>query len=233
MFSTPPRWWINPIAAFHEGIISSPSKSITANRHTAFAIVIQDSQEIMTETKEGKLRYQAPAHDRGVFKLMNTMSTSEREAVRVLRSCKLNSSKAPIGGLRYDGLYRVISYGISLTSSPSIARDRWHYEFTLQREPNQDSLEKALAHPIAEELDDWKDYQRVKAAERGKASHRESRRTEAREMREVIVSLHEMIEAVRNGESEEVVGMDKAMHEGSGYSGRAGTKVGKKVVNFE
>ncbi len=205
-------WWINPTAAFRDGIISTPNASITANRHTAFAIIMRGSQEVATETKTGVLQYEAPYQDSGVFKLMNTISSSEREAVRVLRDCSSGSPVAPIGGLRYDGLYRITSYGISLTPP-----DVWHYNFTLQREPFQESLEKALVHPIAEELDDWKDYQRAKAAERGKASHKESRRTEAREMREAIFSLHEMMGGVNQG------GLDGAASVNSrdcGYSRR-------------
>ena len=139
---------------------------------------------------------------------------------------------APKGGLRYDGLYRVTSYGISLTPSPSFPfeLDKWHYDFTLQREPFQDSLEKALAHPIAEELDDWKAYQRVKAAERGRASYKESRRTEAREMREAVVSLQEMIGGVREESSEETVVMERGESGDSGYFSRTATRAVENKV---
>lgn len=184
---------------------------------------MQASQETVSETKEGILRYQAPSPDRGVFKLMNTISDSEREVVRVLRSCKLSSPYAPIGGLRYDGLYRIKYYGIFLTHHLPSGRDKWHYDFTLQREPNQDSLEKALAHPIAEELDDWKVYQRVAAAERGKATYKESRRTEAREMRETVVSLQEMIGGARNGDLHGVE-MQRGESGDSGYFSHPATR---------
>ena len=189
---------------------------------------MKDSQELASDAKTGILRYAAPSRDVGVFKLMNTISSSERAAVRVLRSYKLDSPIAPIGGLRYDGLYRVTSYGISLTPSPSLppGRDTWHYNFTLQREPNQDSLEKALAHPIAEELDDWENYQRAKAAERGKATYRESRMTEAREMRVSIISLQEMIGGLTaSGELDRAVAvMAQVRERDSGYFCRVRTK---------
>lgn len=185
---------------------------------------MKDSQETDLETKSGILHYKAPSPDRGVFKLMNTISGSEREAVRVLRSCKLDSPYAPIGGLRYDGLYRIKSYGIFLTHHFPSGRDKWHYDFILQREPSQDSLEKALAHPIAEELDDWKDYQRIAAAERGKASYRASRRTEEREMRDVVVSLQEMIGGTRTGDPDEAVDMQRGESGDSGYFSRKATR---------
>ena len=187
---------------------------------------MKDSQEIAAESKTGILRYKAPSRDRAVFKLMHTISSSERQVVRVLRSCKLDSPMAPIGGLRYDGLYRVTSYGISLTHFP----EKWHYTFTLQREPGQESLEKALVHPIAEELDDWKDYQRTKAAERGKASYKESRKTEAREMKEAIISLQEMIASVKTGNLDGTAAMDKGESRDSGYFSRAATKDVSKTV---
>ena len=193
---------------------------------------MQDGQELRTETKLGTLRYKAPTHDKGAFRLMNTISSSEREVVRVLRSCKLNSCKAPIGGLRYDGLYRVTSYGISLSSSKSLpsAQESWNYNFTLQREPDQDSLDKALAHPIAEELDDWKDYQRVKAAERGKAKHKESRRKELKEKKEAILSLNEVIGESRSEDLEGSIVMQRSLTGDSGYFSRTGTKVSRKTT---
>ena len=198
---------------------------------------MEDSQELASDAKTGILRYAAPSRDVGVFRLMNTISSSERAAVRVLRSYKLDSPIAPIGGLRYDGLYRVTSYGISLTPSPLLpsGRDEWHYDFTLQREPYQDSLEKALAHPIAEELDDWKVYQRAKAAEMGKASYKESRRTEAREMREAIISLQEMIGGLKvNRGLDGALAAEGKMREGrdTGYFSRVMTteKEGSKRV---
>lgn len=48
-------------------------------------------------------------------------------------------------------------------------KDVWTYTFQLARqiEPAQDSIVKALAHPTADELDDWKDYRWEKAKEKG------------------------------------------------------------------
>lgn len=60
-----------------------------------------------------------------------------------------------------------MGYSVKLETSGN--KDRWLYTFQLAREsdPPQESIEKALAHPTADEMDDWKDYQRDKAREKG------------------------------------------------------------------
>lgn len=48
-------------------------------------------------------------------------------------------------------------------------RDQWVYTFQLARQvdPPQDSIDEALKHPTADEMDDWKDYRKEKAKEKG------------------------------------------------------------------
>lgn len=48
-------------------------------------------------------------------------------------------------------------------------RDQWAYTFQLARQvdPPQASIDKALKHPTADEMDDWKDYRKEKAKEKG------------------------------------------------------------------
>ena len=64
--------------------------------------------------------------------------------------------------------YRVIGYSVKLDTSEG--KDRWLNTFQLARQtdPPQPAIEAALAHPTADELDDWKDYQRSKALEGGR-----------------------------------------------------------------
>ena len=66
-----------------------------------------------------------------------------------------------------DHRYRVTGYGVKLTTAEG--RDQWTFTFQLARQvdPPQDSLEKALKHPTADEMDDWKDYRREKAKVKG------------------------------------------------------------------
>ena len=44
-------------------------------------------------------------------------------------------------------------------------KDVWKYaiNFSRQTDPPQEPLEKALGYPMADQMDDWKDYQRLKA----------------------------------------------------------------------
>ena len=64
--------------------------------------------------------------------------------------------------------YRVISFSVKLETPEG--KDRWIYTFQLARQtdPPQDGIESALAHPTADEMDDWKDYQKMKATENGR-----------------------------------------------------------------
>lgn len=59
--------------------------------------------------------------------------------------------------------YRVVGFGVKLFTNES-EEDLWTYSFTLQREYAQPSIKEALSHPTADELDDYLDYYRAKAA---------------------------------------------------------------------
>ncbi|MCJ1468545.1 hypothetical protein MMC07_007174 [Pseudocyphellaria aurata] len=157
-------WWITAAAAFRDGIIDETSLGITANEHRAFAIVLTGKEEFMTDT-DGLIRYSTSGSDPGVFKLTKTVLGHVRGVVRVLRSWKLKSPLAPVAGLRYDGLYRVVGYGVTLLQNQA-GKDDWRFCFSLQREPGQTSMKEALAHPLADEIDDWNDYQLTKSGPR-------------------------------------------------------------------
>ena len=47
-------------------------------------------------------------------------------------------------------------------SSNAIGNDEWLYTFTLERQDGQASMDKALSHPTADEMDDWNDYKDVR-----------------------------------------------------------------------
>ena len=178
-------WWLKPAAAYRDGIIDETSHGITANENGAYAIVLTGSCE--TDLKrDSEIRYKATIDDPGVFKLTKTMlrEDPEEKVVRVLRSWKLRSKNAPKAGLRYDGLYvvpptrkgphrtsaktshgssyRILSFSVHL-SPPNT----WHTTFTLSRTATQPPLLPALSIPTSDQLDDWKDYQRLKLIDRG------------------------------------------------------------------
>lgn len=177
-------WWLKPAAAYRDGIIDETAHGITADEHGAYAIVLTGSCETDLG-RERDIRYKAEADDPGVWRLTKTMlrEDPEEKVVRVLRSWRLRSKIAPKAGLRYDGLYvsnfsrkphtrcsntqgyhsyRVTSFSVHL-SPPST----WHTAFTLSRIRTQPSLLPALHIPTSDQLDDWRDYQRLKLIDRG------------------------------------------------------------------
>ncbi|KAL8827096.1 MAG: hypothetical protein Q9191_003395 [Dirinaria sp. TL-2023a] len=166
-------WWIKPAAAFRDGIIDASHNSISADAEAAYAIRMGGHDEEsegfyqnkkIDEVERTTIKYTPSVHEpkHGIYRLMETIRSGK--AVRVLRSWKLKSSLAPKAGLRYDGLYRVIGHGVRLATNFD-GTDRWEYTFHLSRviQPPQDSMEKALAVPLSDQMDDWKDYQRTKA----------------------------------------------------------------------
>lgn len=177
-------WWLKPAAAYRDGIIDETAHGITADEHGAYAIVLTGSCETDLG-RERDIRYMAAVDDPGVWRLTKTMlrEDAEEKVVRVLRSWRLRSKIAPRAGLRYDGLYvshfsrkphmrcpktqcyhsyRVTSFSVHL-SPPNT----WHTAFTLSRIDAQPSLLPALHIPTSDQLDDWRDYQRLKLIDRG------------------------------------------------------------------
>lgn len=77
-------------------------------------------------------------------------SHSTGNPVRVLRSSKCSSKWAPSVGIRYDGLYRVINYGVEQDEG------RPYYRFELRRILGQDPIDKNRPNPREQE-----DFRRV------------------------------------------------------------------------
>jgi len=105
--------------------------------------------------------------------------------------------------------YRIESFGIKLLPPKS-----WHKTFTLSRLPNQPPLSAALAYPMSDQLDDWRDYQRLKHLDRGEdfALLREILRDPTPE-----TNNHDL-----NGEG------DRERHD-SGYFSRRNSKLSSRV----
>ncbi|KAL8730240.1 MAG: hypothetical protein Q9166_004217 [cf. Caloplaca sp. 2 TL-2023] len=140
-----------------DGIIDNLRYHITADNNVAYAIAMTQGNEANV-SKDGSSSYTPLPSDLGAFKLMTTINGEERRKIRVLRSWRLISSLAPAAGIRYDGLYRVTGYGVKLVPGSEGNNDSWRYTFHLMRESCQDSMEKALAVPMPDQLDDWEDY---------------------------------------------------------------------------
>ncbi|KAL9580212.1 MAG: hypothetical protein Q9203_006394 [Teloschistes exilis] len=145
-------WWLNCAAACFHGIVDNVQYHITADEEVAYAIALTLDTERDSFQVES-FSYAPHSSDSGIFKLMATINGEQRKVVRVLRSWKLRSPLAPSAGLRYDGLYRVAGYSVKLEN------DSWRYVFHMKREDDQESLEKVLTIPNADQLDDWEDYE--------------------------------------------------------------------------
>ncbi|KAL8805975.1 MAG: hypothetical protein Q9182_001632 [Xanthomendoza sp. 2 TL-2023] len=150
-------WWLNGAAACRDGIIDNLHYRITADNRIAYAIAMTQGNE-KNVSKNGSSSYTPFPNDVGAFKLMATISGGERGKIRVLRSWRLQSPYAPAAGIRYDGLYQVTGYGVKLVPGSEGKKDSWRYTFHIKREPCQASMEKALAVPMPDQLDDWEDY---------------------------------------------------------------------------
>ncbi|KAL8656792.1 MAG: hypothetical protein Q9210_000036 [Variospora velana] len=142
---------VGDAAACRDGIIDNPHSCVTSDEDVAYAITMTQHTET-NESKDDSCSFTPRHNDPGAFKLMATINGEQRNPVRVLRSWRLHSSLAPVAGLRYDG------YGVKLYQSPGTDKDVWRYTFHLRRERCQEHMEKALAHPCADQLDDWEDF---------------------------------------------------------------------------
>ncbi|KAG8528909.1 uncharacterized protein KY384_006598 [Bacidia gigantensis] len=168
---------------YRDAVISHPGNGgLTYDRDRAYAVVIEGPEDEETvsvrhggrgdsdwapkypprevEGTEDILRYKVTRKDarvgKGVFKVMRTMASpdEDRKVVRVFRAWKTVWENAPLGGVRYEGLYRVTNYSIRL-SPPN----EWTYIFTLAREEAQAPLSTITHIPTPEQMDDWEDYQ--------------------------------------------------------------------------
>lgn len=99
------RWWIHPIFAFRDGIISSsnPRGGITFDTEGAYAITLTATDEVEGSTAE-RIIYAVSSNDPGKHRLFNSF-LPVKTPVRVLRTHTLYSKWSPVVGIRYEGLY--------------------------------------------------------------------------------------------------------------------------------
>ena len=81
------------------------------------------------------------------------LSTKHNEPVRVLRSAKGSSRYAPSAGIRYDGLYQVVSYEIRTDRE-----NKKFYQFRLERQQNQDPIN--MNRPSRNELHEFRELRK-------------------------------------------------------------------------
>ncbi|RPA98407.1 hypothetical protein L873DRAFT_1043384 [Choiromyces venosus 120613-1] len=148
-------WWPYQICALRDGAHGSRMGGIHGRVNVgAYSIVISGGYEDTDEDYGDRILYSGT---RGEIVLNRpqiapitnaTMSLikscQELGEVRVLRSSKCQSKYAPVLGIRYDGLYRVLSYETEEDSD-----GKPYYRFELQRILGQDPIN--TSRPNAEE----------------------------------------------------------------------------------
>ncbi|KAI9705689.1 MAG: hypothetical protein M1820_005099 [Bogoriella megaspora] len=152
----PGQWWISPIFAFRDGIISDigTTAGIVYNAGGAYAIVLADQDEFESEDPNTFWFHTKPG-DRGRYRLTSA-NESSRYPIRVLRSHTLHSPWAPKVGIRYDGLHRVIGWSAKLLNGTL------EYDIQVAREPDQTPIDQCLKRPFTDEREDYVEYRRLR-----------------------------------------------------------------------
>lgn len=155
----PVRW-----STIVHGAHAQPIRGISGDpARGAYSIVVAGEYEDVDRDEGDVIYYSAEggatkeARQRADSKMNQALNTSLRTGapVRVLRSAKLKSSYAPPCGIRYDGLYRVVSVQTRMNEHGG----RFQL-FKLERLPDQPSLDTICrTSPTAQEV---RDYERIK-----------------------------------------------------------------------
>ncbi|KAK5166703.1 uncharacterized protein LTR77_008247 [Saxophila tyrrhenica] len=158
----PGDWWINPLFAFRDGIIDSgePAGGVVSDDRGAYAVLMTEEEEVNGPSPDA-FTYRAREHDRGRYRLTSATRES-RQPVRILRSHSLRSFWAPRAGIRYDGLHVVVGWSIS--ASPKTKRPV--YEIQFKRLDSELKMSIVLRRPFADELEDYREYKRLRQAMR-------------------------------------------------------------------
>jgi hypothetical protein len=144
--------------AYHDGIIadSSSNGGVTTCHTQAYALLLTDGDELDC-SDPAHFTYRSTRGDsRRYFLCAGTLAS--RRPIRVLRSHTLRSFFAPRAGIRYDGLYKVTGWRI--TQDPKTKAI--HYDISFDRLPSEPPIGPVLQHPNMEELDDYREYKRIR-----------------------------------------------------------------------
>ncbi|KAG8623046.1 hypothetical protein KVT40_008022 [Elsinoe batatas] len=154
----PGDWWINTMLAYHASIIDSgnPLGRIIADKHGAYAIILNERDELDSPRPE-IFTYKAKSTEPGRFRL-TAATPASRQPIRVLRAHSLRSFWAPKAGLRYDGLYKVSGWSIKQDQQSKA----WNYDIRFERCLTELPMSEVLRHPVAEEVDDYTEYKRIR-----------------------------------------------------------------------
>ncbi|KAF1954790.1 hypothetical protein CC80DRAFT_594834 [Byssothecium circinans] len=163
-------WWINPLFAWHAGIIDGDTVEggVCYDKEAAYALLLKDTGEI-DASDEDNFTYRCGRHDKGKFRL--TAATPKcRHPIRVLRSHSINSIWGPKAGVRYEGLYRVVSWTISQIKNTDIHDQDYRtgdivYDITFKR-VDPIPMEEVIKIPTTSQVDEYSEYKRLRKVTR-------------------------------------------------------------------
>lgn len=144
--------------AFHDGIIANTSSNsgVTTCYTQAYALLLADGDELDC-SDPAHFTYRSTKGDSRRYRLC-AGTLASRRPIRVLRSHTLRSFFAPRAGIRYDGLYKVSGWRI--TQDPKTKAI--HYDISFDRLPSEPPIGPVLEHPNMAELDDYREYKRIR-----------------------------------------------------------------------
>ena len=166
----PGQWFPNRLAALFAGAHGHSQAGISGNEvDGAWSVVVSGMYEDLDTDSGNTVLYSgsgshdnedsnAPADPTSGTRALH-ISRRTRNVVRLLRTSAANITYAPIEGLRYDGLYRVVD-----VTTPRNGRGGLYERFKLVREPDQPALSECMKRPTQQEL---KDYNRINAGYNG------------------------------------------------------------------
>ncbi|KAF2790498.1 hypothetical protein K505DRAFT_79148 [Melanomma pulvis-pyrius CBS 109.77] len=168
-------WWLNPLFAYHAGIIDldSTEGGICFDKYGAYAVLLKDTGEV-DASSEASITYRCRDNDQGRFRLTSATSRS-RLPIRILRSHSLSSIWGPKAGVRYEGLYRVSGWTIRPVKNIDFGGSQHNigdimYEVKFERD-DPVSMGEVIQHPTKFELDDYAEYKRLRRVHREGQPH--------------------------------------------------------------
>lgn len=157
------QWWPTQLAAVRDGAHGATVAGISGGEGGAYSCIMSGGHEYPDVDDGNEVLYCGTDSDNGTITektLLLLQSEKTGNPVRLIRSSKVNSPFAPKIGLRYDGLYKVLSHEL-LDPINSI---RQRHRFRLQRLPGQDPIrgEGPEKRPTEQEVEAYEKDKRLR-----------------------------------------------------------------------
>lgn len=149
------QWWPNQLCAFRDGAHNSPQGGIWGSNDGAYSCVMSDGDYPNIDNGEEVFYYGtladkgAPEPTRHTKQMIRNIIN--KQPIRLLRSAKMHTESTspyrPAEGMRYDGLYHVVSYEVKNLDAQA-------HLFRLVRLPDQGTIrfQGPEIRPTPEEL---------------------------------------------------------------------------------